>query len=578
MAATSRNQLNDTEAAELHLVSQIDNLQRISQQQKRDQLGDRWFKEVREFYNLFPLPDTGTPVFRPTVRIPEAQMLGLMEAIDLTDIDPRIYLVKEWDNYQQDENAEVCLQAFWRDAEVNLKILYAMLWSWFCGCGFLQVGHDPTKRMGLGDVTVHWRDPDSVFPDPYALNDADWQFLILEDYMWLDRVRELWPVPGQRVPLRRSADAQVDVSAQQRANINMGLEVPAISPMAQMLPGLPVSASPGDARVRVRTLFTRDASRIKVGDRKTQKPLKMAGLAEPEYIARYPRGRMVIESNGVILFDGDNPFLHGEFPVVRFLGMPALHGFWAPPPFRFLRTPQEIGERILTQGYENIVRLLNGVWFVDESTGIDVERFGGVPGEVQMKAMGSPTPELVQPKGTGGTEQQMADYLFGKNRVLAGFPEARLGKMPQGNASNDLFLGAISQTQTLTRGRGRLLYGPLRRTAYLIFATMAQYIRDNRRFADPRSDGFGMVGWEPVPIEKVKEYATHVDPASIQPYSAAMLRATVPLLRNLGMIDVETAHEFLRLPNRKKILERLNKEAIAKAQMGEMSKAGKKTR
>lgn len=558
-------------AQEATLCRQLDNLQRISAQQKRDQLGDDWFKQVRDLYNVFT-KDSDAPMFRPTVRVPEAQTLGFMEAIDLSDIEPRIYLIKSWENYQQDENAEVCLQAFWRDAHVNMQILYANMWSWFCGNGFVQVGHDPTKRNGRGDIVVRWRDPESVFPDPYAIDDEDWQYLILEDFMWLDRVRQLWPIPGQRVTLTKSADTLVDVSQAQRSNTSFGLEVPR-GPMQAMIPGMPVSSVPGDARVRVRTLFLRDSTRKKVGGKDDR--MTLSGMAPPEYAMRYPRGRMIVECNGVILFDGENPYLHREFPVIRFIGMPALHGFWAPPPLRYTKSLQEIAERFITQDFENTIRLNNGTWFIDEATGIDAERFGGVPGEVQMKAKDSPTPELVQPKGSS-EGMNKAGELLKKQRELQGFAESRMGKTPQGNTSTNLFEGAVSQGQTLTRGRARLTYAPIVRMARLILMTMAQYTKDERVFADPRSDGYGIVRWKPVDEANVEKYIAHVDPASIRPFSDAMLASRVPLMRNMGLLDRESALEALRWPNRKKVVERLGKEAQAAAQAEVQKKAAGK--
>src|SRR5215472_4353870 len=190
---------NDEElAAESRICQQIDNLQRISQQQRKDQLGNDWFRTVRDAYNLWP-KDTETPIFRPTMRIPEAQILGWMEAIDLTDIDPRIYICKTWENYAQDENAEACLQAQWRDSQVNLNIMYALCWAWFVGCGFIQVGYDTDLRNGRGDTTAYWRDPETVYPDPYSIDDRKWQYLILEDHLWLDTVKNYWPIPARRV-------------------------------------------------------------------------------------------------------------------------------------------------------------------------------------------------------------------------------------------------------------------------------------------------------------------------------------------------------------------------------------------
>jgi hypothetical protein len=566
------NDRNDEElAAEGRICQQIDNLQRISQQQRKDQLGDQWFRTIRDSYNLWP-KDTETPIFRPTMRIPEAQILGFMEAIDLTDIDPRIFLCKTWENYSEDENAEACLQAQWRDSQVNLNILYALMWAWFCGCGFVQVGYDTDMRNGRGDTTAYWRDPETVFPDPYSIDDKKWQYLILEDHMWLDSVKNYWPIPAKRVTLNRSPEP-LPMSTMGR-NSAFGLEVPA-GPMQGMIPGLPVSSTPGDARVRVRTLFLRDRSRVRIKGKDEQ--IQFSALAKQEYKLRYPRGRMITECNGVILFDGENPFWHGEFPVVRFLGMPALHGFWAPPPFRYTKTLQDMAERFTTQDFENMVRLLNGIWFIDESTGIDTERFGGVPGETQMIAQGSPTPVLVQPKGSGDGLKS-ADLLLAKQRSLQGFTDPRMGNAPQGNVSNDLFSGSLMQGQTLSRGRAKLMYEPIRRLAYLIFTTMAQYTRDERLYADPRADGFGTIRWQPVHPSKVMEYEAHVDPASLQPFSGVMLRQMALALKNMGALDTEGLLEAVRYPNRKKILERLNKEAEMQAQMQMQMQAAKKAK
>jgi hypothetical protein len=281
---------------------------------------------------------------------------------------------------------------------------------------------------------------------------------------------------------------------------------------------------------------------------------------------RYPRGRMIVECNNVILYDGENPYWHGEFPVVRFLGLPALHGFWAPPPFRYTKALQDMAERFTTQDFENMVRLLNGIWFIDESTGIDTERFGGVPGETQMIAQGSPVPTLVQPKGSGDGIQA-AETLLTKQRQLQGFGDPRMGLAPQGNVSNDLFTGSLMQGQTLTRGRARLMYEPIRRLAYLMFTTMAQFTKDERLYADPRADGFGTIRWQPVAPNRVMQYEAHVDPASLQPFSGVMIRQLALALKNMGALDTEGLLEAVRYPNRKKVLDRLNKEAQMQAEM-----------
>ena len=55
--------------------------------------------------------------------------------------------------------------------------------------------------------------------------------------------------------------------------------------------------------------------------------------------------------------------------------------------------------------------------------------------------------------------------------------------------------------------------------------------------------------------------------------SAASLRTMVPVLRNLGLIDVKHALKFLRIPDSDEIYEELAKEAQAQAAAKEKHQA-----
>ncbi len=576
-ARNSRTELDPKQQAEARLVDQINTLQRISREQKKDQLGEDFFKDTREFFTLLQ-KSSDAPIFRPQVNVPELQLLGIQEAIDVTDIQPLISLIKNLDTLEQDKKKEAALRAQWRDSGVNLALMYTEAIGWFTGTGFIQVGWDPTRRRNRGDVITPWRDPETVFPDPYALDDESWQYVILEDYMWIDRVKEIWPENASRIKVVRSVSASSEqTSAAQRAGLALGLEVPT-GPMRMMVAGLPASSQPGDARVRVRTLFTKDPARVKIGKDDKDAPLDLEGIVEPTWKMKYPRGRMVVECEGVILYDGDNPYHHGEFPIVRFIMMPSLFGFWAPPPVRYTRSIQELAERMYTQIFENFVRLNNGVWFIDEATGIDPERFGGIPGEVQMKNQGSPNPELVTPPSFGAQSAGLPDALMGLQRRLQNFTDARMGKAPAGNVSAPLFEGSISQSHTMTRGRARLMYRPIMRLAKLIFATMCQYYTTERRFVDPGAQGVGYIEWTPIGKEAALEYDAYLDPDSIIPVSATMLRNMVPMLRNMGLIDVATALDILQVPNRNEVYRRVQAEAAQAAQMAEAKQEQKKSR
>lgn len=554
-------------AAEKRLTDQMETLQRISRAQKKDQLGESFYKDIREFYTLVS-KSTDAPIFRPEVPVPELQLLGVQEAVEVTDIQPQIYLAKNFDTLEQDKINEAALRAQMRDCGTNLNLMLVMLSTWFCGTSFLQVGWDPDKRNGRGDVVTPFRDPETVFPDPYAFDDNNWNYCILEDFMWIDEILQKWPGAADRVrQFRIESPTAGMTSAAQKAGMGLGLEVPS-GPMSMMVGGMPSqnNTNPGDNRLRVRTLFTRDPAMVRIEKDGKNAKLELEGVARPTYRLRYPRGRMVIECSGVILYDDQNPYLHGMTPLIRFIGMPSMFGFWAPPPVRYTKDLQRMAERFYTQLFENCVRMNNGTWFIDEATGIDIERFGGIPGEVQVKNANSPTPEIVY----GGNIPQAAfalpELLLTLQRRLQGFPDARQGKAPAGNTSAPSFEGAIAQSHVLTRGRARMMYLPYQKLAMMIFSTMAQYYTEPRKFVDFKADGIGHVDWQPIPRDMVAEYAAYIDPASLQPMSAVMLRNMVPMLRNMGLLDVATALDMLMVPNRNEVLKRLQEEAKQAAQ------------
>jgi hypothetical protein len=255
--------------------------------------------------------------------------------------------------------------------------------------------------------------------------------------------------------------------------------------------------------------------------------------------------------------------------------MPSLYGFWAPPPVRYTKDIQTLAERFYTQLFENAIRTNNGVWFVSEATGIDPERFGGLPGEVQMMNANSEAPTLVFP---GQMPQQMfalPDVLLALQRRLQGFPDERQGKVAAGNVSAPLFEGAIAQSHVVTRGRARLMYPGVQRLAWLMFSSMAQSYTVPRKFVDFKSTGIGHVEWQPIDRQKIQDYGAFLDPASLSPMSAVMLRNMVPMLRNMGLLDVATSLDMLMVPNRQEVLKRLQEEAKQAAENAAIKDAQK---
>ena len=540
---------------------QIDELQRISQSQRDKVLGRDYFSDIEEFYNL-EYENGQFPSFKPRVSIPQLQTLVLNEATDITDSAPRIYISSEG---ERDKDREKWYQANWRQGCYNNRILESFIWAMLSNLGFLQVGFDPLARRGRGSTWLEMRNPKSVFPDPYAKSDADWSFLIFEDWMYLDEVYRRWPEKGRYV-----RPHLYSVSTDPYGNRDGTLEFPEASPLSQQSGGNTRKIF-RDNRVRVRHCYMFDNTREVVRDY-AGTSVKTDLIVPPRYQYTYPDGRWITECEEVILADGNNwcPQLpddeRGTFPLIRLSAMPCVTNFWGPPPVRLTRSLQRLAERTYTQAFENLVRLNNGVIVITNNSGLDPTSIGWLPGEVLQINQGAAEPKVLTPPQFPAQTMQMPAALLALQKELQGFAPARQGDTGSGNLSPDLFDAALWQSKPMTRLRGRLLAESLQRLASIIFYVQCRYQRTPQKLSDIEEGEYKVQEW--TPTNSLDEYDLQLDPGSLQVLSATMLRSVVSALAKSNMIPTKTVLETLGVPNAGEIAEEKTREL----EIGSMAK------
>jgi hypothetical protein len=532
---------------DLAIIAQLDSLQDAADQERDRRLGQGWFEEVRNFFNIDPATYSA-PTFRPRVVIPELQVLMLNEATDLSDALPRIFITHKT---ERDKDREKAYQENWRQSFYNNRLLEAEIWALFGGTGFVQVGFDPHSRFGKGEVYLESRDPDTVHPDPGTKDWKRWAYVQFDDRMYIDEVRSIWPDTGYRVIPRRGPGPGLLGSG---GSPGVGLN---------MLPG-PMTAGPGltqrmisaDSVVNVRHSFIRDYTVKEISKeererlRETLDPL----IAVPSHRKMYPNGRWIVDCEGVVLADGPNPFPLGLFPIIPYRSMPSLGWFWGVPPIRYTRTLQQIAERMYTQTYENAVRLNNGIWFIDEATGLDADSFAGLPAEIQVINSNSKVPEVKWPTAMPAHMTQLPAALLDLQRRLQGFTPSRAGQTSPGNQSADLYDSTIFQSQFLTRLRSRLMAEPTQATAELVFYTMCRFYKDGAAFAGVNGGDVQWTKWNAMD-ENLDDYNIILDPGSLRPVSMTAMRSLVTELLQKGQIPLKFALEAMEFPNADEIAE-----------------------
>jgi hypothetical protein len=546
---------------EREISLQLDAMQEITEQEREKVLQKGWVEDTEAFYNLTaalnPLPS-----YRPRVQVPQLQADLLREASDLSDVNPIPYIVKV-DKEERLERMEKSFQAQWKQSDYNLETLIASLWSMFVGTSYIQTTYDEFGNRGRGEVKNIARHPATVFRDPYHRKDDEIDWVIFEDYIYIDEVRRRWPDHGYRVQHRRPGSIN---------SMDWRLSMPE-GPMS-MIGGFPTGisnkSSMDQGRVRVRKAFVADYSHRRGGE--SQVPTMPAPLRR----MAYPYGRLIIECEGVVLYDDQNPFK--LFPVTTFWGMPPLTSAFAPPPAKWTRDIQDLAERMLTQTFENAVRLNNGTTYVDQGSGIDIDEWGGAPSTIYEVTAGSRYPETKWPDAMPQHMVDLPKVLLDFQKDIQGFTQNRKGSTAAGNISAPLFDASVLMSQSLTRLRAKFLANSFQRLARVTFNTMGKFYVQNRIFPHFDGERYEPIKWDAVGASfDADDYEIHLDEASIRPYSQTSLRMLVPVLKQLGVLPAESALELLDIPNREEIIKQLKAENAQKAQAEQAKQAAKKS-
>jgi hypothetical protein len=529
-------------------------------------LGENFAKAAEDLYNLSDAMVPG-PVYRPSLSIPMLQRIMLEESNQVSSLSPMMYVFPSagagdpsYGTLSQDSSPEsatappssardhareVSLQAQWQISKMNLHLLMAGLTARYCGAGWIVSGFDPDLSRARGGMWARSIDPRLVFFDPGT--DYTWNpsFSGWGTWMNLEDVRLKWPETSRAIKPRHTSGGFQPFSG----DSGYGISQPP-GPMSTMpgTPGQNAKTQSSEWRVLVNHCFCRDYTRQAV-----EKPdVPTTSLIDPEVRLKYPNGRWIVECEGVVLQDGDNPYpprrdiTAPRFPLFPNYVLPPLFGPWGIPVTRMTENIQRLAQRFYTQIFENGLRLNNGVWFIDENTGIDLDGFGGLPGEVCMIKPGTKVPQVVTPNAASGAMLEAPQKLLSLQNDVLGFSASRQGDPGAGNVSTDLFDSAVLQSSGLLQLAGRFLSETAQMIGEFFFDTMCKYqTKTTLPYRGP--EGITLASWNGQ-VDPMT-YDVALDEASVRPLSEAVVRKITPDLMKAGVVGPERGLRTLGYPD-----------------------------
>lgn len=233
----------------------------------------------------------------------------------------------------------------------------------------------------------------------------------------------------------------------------------------------------------------------------------------------YPRGRLIIEANGVILRDGDNPTPGGKIPYVWIRNEIVPGDPWGQSPIDDLLPVQRATNRMLNKKIEHVVNTANAKALEHVGNALP-ESAWSTDNEVLKWAGNTPPGWLAPPPLSNDVSDVLGDLGMFADRVTSNYGPAR-GQY-QGKVSGRAYLALIEQDiNTKSPVIDRLTTG-FSYWASLLLQWVREYVIEQRLVKIVgRSESFDIMEFTGADIGASTDVTIDVD--SMMPKSKAMM-------------------------------------------------------
>jgi hypothetical protein len=282
------------------------------------------------------------------------------------------------------------------------------------------------------------------------------------------------------------------------------------------------------------------------------------GYVKGQWQARYPDGRLIVIANGVLLFDGENPFEHGRPPYAFFRGRPS-SGVLSPGDASFLivieRKLNDIYSRIYNMAQANIERPT----IVDRNAFDSPAKWRNLdtlpmtiipvtPGANLHKLEAGEIPSFVYP---------LASYLENFFEDFMGVQGVARGKLAEGAQLSAQALGDLQSAQgTRTRMKARFIEFGLKEVGEQLVSNIVSTYPDGTpaKVTDPKDGQNYTVKWDR--DRAGEDFTIVIQAGSSLPGSKQSAFEQALQLYREKIVDAQYVLETAQVPNSDKILQR----------------------
>jgi len=521
-----------------------------------------------------------------------------------TDVRPKFeFLPREPNDREFADVLDSIAAADW-DNNNWLRILLEVLYDgWIYGTSFSSMNYDPGLDYGIGAAVFKSEDPFYCYPDPNCndINDPDSEGFFYARPVETARLKRRFPDKADKI----KCDVQ-DFIRKERTNLR-DFKLTYYNSDRQLPEG-----TFGDMHddSDIKKTFVIDAY-LKPKDMEEEKVEEENDDGEVttkfQIKRKYPKGRHVVIANGMILKDGPLPYEDGLIPFSKFNNYVLPREFYGVSEVEQLESPQRVFNKMLCFTLDAWALMGNPIWIVDNNADIDTDSgMVNVPGSIWEK---NPNSEVrpVQGVGMNAGILSVIDRLESWFNKVAGISDLQSGEAPGGVTAASAIEQLISIQRTRVRQKQRNMDEYLRTVGeqymnrvFEFYSVPKVFRMTNEQGAtlfrkfridtnqDPNGQVIRMAVFQDTEETKEGQNIVHpeksivinghfdikVKSGSELPFEVADIERKSLALFDRGIIDEEEVLNRLDVPNKEKILQRLQERQQAAAQQAAQQQQG----
>lgn len=519
----------------------------------------------------------------------------------LTDSRPRFeFLPEEPGDLELSIILNQVAESDWRKHNWLNQVTEVLYDSHIYGTGMAEMGYEQ-PHMDIGNITLESKDVFYCYPDPNATNvNIKSDYFIYAEPMDLRKIKKKWK-KGKYVV------SDIDDTEPDKEDVNK-LKFKSPTDNVVAFDQEKVLKDTHRKRALVITCYLKDDSfdeeEKKRKVKKKNKDGEEVEVEEKSYVQRlkFPKGRKVVISNGILLEDRENPYDDGKFPYAKNVNYILPREFWGESELKQLKGPQMIFNKMVSFALDVLTLMGNPVWIVDTASGVDTDNIYNRPGEIIEKEPGS---EVRREEGT-----QLQPYvlqLIDRMKVwfdeLSGANDVTRGVKPAGVQAGIAITALQEAAQTRLRLKSRNLDDFLQDLGQMYISRVFQFYSAPRiirltnmdsanqyfRFSINQDEETGEkvatvqdisvmpdLDNEEAPAQVIEsperkfavrgKFDVKVSTGSLLPFSKAEKESKLLNLYDRGIIDKEEVLKGIDFPNWEAILQRVQQQEQAAAQ------------